>query len=116
MYQSIGINLSKDLDARTKRVKVPAITQREYYKESNNSEDEYFNFYKGNSDDDCIDCEENLKYLDDDYDECTEDDCACDDSCCFIDKMKHLDSKVLIGASIGALVGCVGIYFLLKRK
>ena len=30
MYQSIGINLSKNLDAATKRIKVPAITQRSY--------------------------------------------------------------------------------------
>lgn len=112
MYQSIGINLSKDLDARTKRVKVPAITQREYYKDPNNSEDEYFDWCKGNSNDECIDGEENLKYLDDDYEE----DCNCDDCCCFMDKIKQLDSKVLIGASIGALAGCIGIYLLLKRK
>ena len=43
MYQSIGINLSKDLDLATKRIKVPAITQRPYYKNANKYEEEYIN-------------------------------------------------------------------------
>ena len=38
MYQSIGINLSKSLDTATKRIKIPAITQRNYYKSCNNCE------------------------------------------------------------------------------
>ena len=46
MYQSIGINLSKNLDAATKRIKVPAITQRSYYKDPDNCEEEFINFYK----------------------------------------------------------------------
>ena len=33
-----------------------------------------------------------------------------------IEKLKNLDSKVIVGASIGALVGCVGLYLLLRRK
>ena len=44
MYQSIGINLSKSLDAATKRIKIPAITQRNYYKSNNNYEEEFINF------------------------------------------------------------------------
>ena len=43
MYQSIGINLSKNLDAATKKIKVPAITQRSYYKDSDNCEEELIN-------------------------------------------------------------------------
>ena len=45
MYQSIGINLSKSLDAATKRIKIPAITQRNYYKSNNNYEEEFINFF-----------------------------------------------------------------------
>ena len=70
MYQSIGINLSKNLDAATKRIKVPAITQRSYYKDSNNWEEEFINFYKSDSDSDYnnMDYDDNINYLDDDYD------------------------------------------------
>ena len=50
MYQSIGINLSKNLDAATKKIKVPAITQRAYYKDLDNCEEEFINFYKSDSD------------------------------------------------------------------
>ena len=86
MYQSIGINLSKSLDTATKRIKIPAITQRNYY---NLDEDE------SDIDNEC--------------------NCGCDDNC-MIEKLKNLDSKVIVGASIGALVGCVGLYLLLRRK
>ena len=65
MYQSIGINLSKNLDAATKRIKVPAITQRSYYKDSNNWEEEFINFYKSDSDSDYnnMDYDDNINYL-----------------------------------------------------
>ena len=111
MYQSIGINLSKDLDALTKRIKVPAITQRDYYKDLNNCEEEYVNFYKSTSDDD-LDYNEDLDYLDDDYED---DDCCYEDSC-LMDKIKTLDSKVIVGASVGALIGCISLYILLKKR
>ena len=65
MYQSIGINLSKSLDAATKRIKIPAITQRNYYKSNNNYEEEFINFYKSDSTNNDIDYDENLNYLDD---------------------------------------------------
>ena len=55
MYQSIGINLSKSLDAATKRIKIPAITQRNYYKSNNNYEEEFINFYKSDSTNNDID-------------------------------------------------------------
>lgn len=113
MYKSIGINLSKDLDASTKRIKVPAITQRNYYKELNNCEEEYINFYKSNSDNDNIEYDENLNYLDDDYE--NEDYCCCEDSY-LMDKLKNLDSKILIGASVGALIGCISLYMLIKKR
>lgn len=113
MYKSIGINLSKDLDASTKRIKVPAITQRNYYKELNNYEEEYINFYKSNSDNDNIEYDENLDYLDDDYEN---DDCCCCEDSYLMDKLKNLDSKILIGASVGALLGCVSLYILLKKR
>lgn len=64
MYQSIGINLSKSLDAATKRIKIPAITQRNYYKSNNNYEEEFINFYKSDSTNNDIDYDENLNYLD----------------------------------------------------
>ncbi|MEN8076295.1 hypothetical protein ABFP60_04985 [Clostridioides difficile] len=111
MYQSIGINLSKNLDALTKRIKVPAITQRDYYKDLNNCEEEYVNFYNSTADND-IDYNENLDYLDDDYEE---ENCCCEDSC-LMDKIKNLDSKVIVGASVGALIGCIGLYILLKKR
>ncbi len=46
MYQRIGINLSKNLDNATKRIKVPAITQRYYYKDFDTCEceEELINF------------------------------------------------------------------------
>ena len=69
MYQSIGINLSKNLDAATKRIKVPAITQRSYYKDSDNCEEEFINFYKSDSDYNNMDYDDNIRYLDDDYEE-----------------------------------------------
>lgn len=113
MYKSIGINLSKDLDASTKRIKVPAITQRNYYKELNNCEEEYINFYKSNSDNDDIEYDDNLNYLDDDYE--NDDNCCCEESY-LMNKLKNLDSKILIGASVGALIGCISLYMLIKRR
>lgn len=113
MYKSIGINLSKDLDASTKRIKVPAITQRNYYKELNNCEEEYINFYKSNSDNDNIEYDENLDYLDEDYEN---DDCCCCEDSYLMDKLKNLDSKILVGASVGALIGCISLYILLKKR
>ena len=104
MYQSIGINLSKSLDTATKRIKIPAITQRDYYKSCTNCEDSDLNYDKS------------FDYLDEDEtdidNECN---CGCDDNC-MIEKFKNLDSKVIVGASIGALLGCVGLYLLLRRK
>lgn len=112
MYQSIGINLSKKLDASTKRIKVPAITQRSYYKESNNYEEEYINLCDSEYNDNNIDYDENLDYLDDD----SESSCECCDNECLMDKVKNLDSKVIIMAGVGALIGLIGLYKLLKRK
>ena len=121
MYQSIGINLSKSLDAATKRIKIPAITQRNYYKSNNNYEEEFINFYKSDSTNNDIDYDENLNYLDDEeindedncyYDEKTD---CCNDSC-MMEKLKNLDCKVIVGAGIGALIGCIGLCLLLKKK
>ena len=121
MYQSIGINLSKSLDAATKRIKIPAITQRNYYKSNNNYEEEFINFYKSYSTNNDIDYDENLNYLDDEeindedncyYDEKTD---CCNDSC-MMEKLKNLDCKVIVGAGIGALIGCIGLCLLLKKK
>ena len=110
MYQSIGINLSKSLDAATKRIKIPAITQRNYYKSNNNYEEEFINFYKSDSTNNDIDYDENLNYLDDEE----INDC-CNDSC-MMEKLKNLDCKVIVGAGIGALIGCIGLCLLLKKK
>ena len=115
MYQSIGINLSKSLDTATKRIKIPAITQRDYYKACNNCEEEIVNFYKSSSKESDLDYDENFDYLADEMDIDDECNCGCDENC-MIDKFKNLDSKVIVGASIGALVGCVGLYLLLRRK
>lgn len=121
MYQSIGINLSKSLDAATKRIKIPAITKRNYYKSNNNYEEEFINFYKSDSTNNDIDYDENLNYLDDEeindedncyYDEKTD---CCNDSC-MMEKLKNLDCKVIVGAGIGALIGCIGLCLLLKKK
>ncbi|WP_195987883.1 hypothetical protein [Clostridium sp. D53t1_180928_C8] len=116
MYQSIGINLSKKLDAATKKIKVPAITQRSYYKDSDNCEEEYINLYKYNCDDNNTD--NNFDYLDDDYNESIDSDseCACGYSDLFMDKIKNIDSKVVIMAGVGALIGFIGLYKLLKRR
>lgn len=120
MYQSIGINLSKNLDAATKRIKVPAITQRSYYKDSDNCEEEFINFYKSNSDYNNMDYDDNINYLDDDYDESINDDSECSCGCCsadsLMDKMKNIDSKVAIMVGVGALIGFIGLYKLLKRR
>lgn len=120
MYQSIGINLSKNLDAATKRIKVPAITQRSYYKDSDNCEEEFINFYKSDSDYNNIDSDDNITYLDDDYDDSINDDsecsCECCDECSLMDKMKNMDSKVAVIAGVGALIGVIGLYKLLKKK
>ena len=116
-----GINLSKSLDAATKRIKIPAITQRNYYKSNNNYEEEFINFYKSDSTNNDIDYDENLNYLDDEeindedncyYDEKTD---CCNDSC-MMEKLKNLDCKVIVGAGIGALIGCIGLCLLLKKK
>lgn len=128
MYENIGINLSKTLDNLTKRVKVPAITQRDYFKDLNNMEEEYIKFYK-------LDCNNIENYKDDDYsyldlDENDCEQCSCDEEdyeecidkasdnykCCIINKFKNVDSKIILGASIGALVSCIGIYFILRKR
>ena len=105
MYQSIGINLSKSLDAATKRIKIPAITQRNYYKSNNNYEEEFINFYKSDSTNNDIDYDENLNYLDDEeindedncyYDEKTD---CCNDSC-MMEKLKNLDCKVIVRVAL----------------
>ena len=120
MYQSIGINLSKNLDAATKKIKVPAITQRAYYKDLDNCEEEFINFYKSDSDYNNIDYDDSINYLDDDYDDSRDDDSKCSCECCNInsimDKMKNIDSKVAIMAGVGALIGFIGLYKLLKRR
>lgn len=93
MYQNIGINLSKNLNAETKRIKIPAITQKKYYKS-----------YSTN---------DNINYLDDKeiYDE---NDCLNEN--CMMEKLKNLNSKFIVGAGIGILIGCIGLRFLLKKK
>ena len=120
MYQSIGINLSKNLDAATKRIKVPAITQRSYYKDSDNCEEELINFYKSDSDYNNMDYDDNISYLDDNYEEfintVSESSCECCDGCSLMDKMKNIDSKVGVMVGVGALIGLIGLYKLLKRK
>lgn len=120
MYQSIGINLSKNLDAATKRIKVPAITQRSYYKDSNNYEEEFINFYKYDSDCNDMDYDDNINYLDDDFDESINNDSECSCGCCnydsLMDKIKNIDSKVVVMAGVGALIGFIGLYKLLKRR
>ena len=86
MYQSIGINLSKSLDAATKRIKIPAITQRNYYKSNNNYEEEFINFYKSDSTNNDIDYDENLNYLDDEE--------INDEDNCYYDE--KTDSKFIV--------------------
>ena len=46
------------------------------------------------------------------YDEKTD---CCNDSC-MMEKLKNLDCKVIVGAGIGALIGCIGLCLLLKKK
>ena len=116
MYQSIGINLSKNLDTAMKRIKVPAITQRSYYKDPDNCEEEFINFYKSDSDYNNIDYDDNIRYLDDDYDDSINDDSECSCDSCMMEKLKNLDCKVIVGAGIGALIGCIGLCLLLKKK
>ena len=114
MYQSIGINLSKSLDAATKRIKIPAITQRNYYKSNNNYEEEFINFYKSDSTNNDIDYDENLNYLDDEeindedncyYDEKTD---CCNDSCMMETLKMDLDPETVV-ARIGSLKSEVAI-------
>ena len=105
MYQSIGINLSKNLDAATKRIKVPAITQRDYYKDKCNNE--FIKFYDDAEDfNDEINEMENLEYLEEDIDD-TEEWC----NSCF-----NVNSKGLALIGIGAIVGVISLYLLTKRK
>ena len=116
MYQRIGINLSKNLDNATKRIKVPAITQRYYYKDFDTCEceEELINFYT--SDNNCdIDYDDSINYLDDDYGDC---ECSCEESGneSLINKIKCVDSKVAITAGVGALIGFIGLYKILKRR
>lgn len=112
MYQSIGINLSKNLDASTKRIKVPAITQRSYYKDLDNCEEELINFYNSDSDYNNIDHDDTTRYLDDD----SQSSCECYDECSLMDKMKNVDYKVAVMVGVGTLIGFIGLYKLLKRK
>ena len=81
----------------------------------------FINFYKSDSTNNDIDYDENLNYLDDEeindedncyYDEKTD---CCNDSC-MMEKLKNLDCKVIVGAGIGALIGCIGLCLLLKKK
>lgn len=120
MYQSIGINLNKNLDASIKRVKVPAITQRAYYKDSDNYEEELINFYKSDSDYNNVDFDDNINYLDDDYDEPINDNSKYSCRFCNIDslinKIKNIDSKIAVMAGVGALIGLISLYKLLKRR
>ena len=61
--------------------------------------------------------DDNFDYLDDDNESIDDDsECAC--GCCdlFMDKMKNIDSKVVIIAGVGALIGFIGLYKLLKRR
>ena len=46
------------------------------------------------------------------YDEKTD---CCNDSC-MMEKLKNLDCKVIVGAGIGALISCIGLCLLLKKK
>ncbi len=120
MYQNIGINLSKNLDAATKRIKVPAITQRQYYKDSNNFEEELINFYESDSNYNNMDYDDSISYLDDDYNESINNDSDYSGECCdkssLMNKMKNIDSKVVIMSGVGALIGLISLYKLLKRK
>ena len=117
MYQSIGINLSKSLDAATKRIKIPAITQRNYYKSNNNYEEsiESSNTENSSNNDETGEGSINSEINDEDncyYDEKTD---CCNDSC-MMEKLKNLDCKVIVGAGIGALISCIGLCLLLKKK
>ena len=122
MYQSIGINLSKSLDAATKRIKIPAITQRNYYKSNNNYEEEFINFYKSDSTNNDIDYDENLNYLDDEEINDEDNELNKDEEIqTDIDNSESFennsdDCKVIVGAGIGALISCIGLCLLLKKK
>ena len=67
-----------------------------------------------------MDYDDNINYLDDDYDESINDDSECSCGCCsadsLMDKMKNIDSKVAIMVGVGALIGFIGLYKLLKRR
>ena len=67
-----------------------------------------------------MDYDDNIRYLDDDYEESINDDSEssyeCCDGCSLMDKMKNVDSKVAVMVGVGALIGFIGLYKLLKRK
>ena len=67
-----------------------------------------------------MDYDDNTSYLDDNYEEFintdSESSCECCDGCSLMDKMKNIDSKVGVMVGVGALIGLIGLYKLLKRK
>lgn len=128
MNERIGINRSKKIDSLNRRVKVPAITQRDYYISDNDEEEELIDFLQITSTDDSNDVDiSKYNYLDEEcdcqcddcdceYDNCCEDDDYCyDDNCC-CNMFNHFDKKTAIYAGVGALIGSVVIYKLLKRR
>lgn len=112
MNQNIGVNLSKVIDNLNKRVKVPAITQRQYYKEYCDSDD-YIEYYKNEDVDEIIDDDKYSYLYEDDISEAEDNDsdeeCLC--GCC-----NNLDKKNIALFGIGALVGIMGLYILFKKK
>ena len=117
MNQNIGINMNKILDSITKRVRVPAITQRQYYKDYSINE-ENMKFYNIDDDPDYLD--EELDDCEENNSECCEDECyedeSCEDECCCMEELMNLDKGKILMLGIGVLVGVVGTCIIKHRR
>ncbi len=116
MNANVGVNKNKILDSITKRVKVPAITQREYYKSYDiESDDDEIQIYSSKDEPSYLDSDDDDIMYDDEYsidEECPiDEECCLDDQCCCMEKFLDMDkSKVAtlgIGVAIGALITCI---------
>ncbi len=119
MNQNIGINMNKILDSITKRVRVPAITQRQYYKDYSINE-ENMKFYNLDDDPDYLDEDEDVEECEKCNSQCCEDeyyeDEYGDDDCCCMEKLMNLDKGKIMMLGIGVLVGAIGTCILKNRR
>ena len=116
MNANVGVNKNKILDSITKRVKVPAITQREYYKSYDiDDEDDDIQFYSKNDDPDYLDSDEDdVMYEDDEC--CMDEEYSLDDEYCCFERFLNMDKGKIVMLGVGVLVGALATCIIKCRK